>query len=994
MAWLTQEQKDKVIQEAQQYGWVDSQQFKNKVNSQYWAWSYDALVNKAAQWVTTGQISWDLTKANQELWTNVTQEQADLWKQISTWNFTAEQAKRYNDLTWSQTGARDLALSTQQWANNLKTTITSEEQKTMSSEWITPWQNITTPEPVKTPEVKPTTTTETKTPEVKPQKIETIDQFKQKGANLPNLEQFIEDRYWTTAQQEADWVTAVINWEKFKWTIDADWNPRKVSLWQAVQPIQSNPDDLFKTLASWWSISQTDPNYNTVKIRYNNFTTYKNMTSGQLSSLLKSGVLLPGTQTYNDLMNDPSTSVNLKNAEKLNTINQDTTAEEKVSNIELNQSKNILNNNLTVATALSDWTLTKDEYNQLTNNSEIIEKSKEVDNLKKDFIQKKSQYDDIENQVKSELEWKRVSSWYINALINQRRKNMLNDLTLSEKLYNSALWELSTMKEESTNLLNTNLSLYKEQQARAQALADKQEERAYNEAQAQKELQQKYDYTYWDINSTNPQVQNIAIENAVKSMYEKYPLPGMESQAIKVQKIKDKIAQGMTWTQAIQEVENEIRNSNRYKQYLASESAKLQPKATESWTKLNDWTLYNQVTWETKSVTPTIDTTQTWTWYDFIKKQEWFRDKAYWDVNWWAVWYWQHSINWVPVKEWDTIDKATADADFQNRINNAKFQWLVKTNLTENQEAALYDLEHNVWSWVWNFPNGKAIIDAVNNNDFAKASNIMATSWIWTTNAKTKEVMPWLVKRRKEASKLLLDTWTAWTWQDFTENDINKFKYSEKLTPNEQNAYLKEQWLVDKYLKYNATKQETSGWLLDWISSIQDITFPEKTTEFKTKSYNYGTRMDDANKTLSNMDEKYKKSWTTTEYLAPRWEWVPNFIKSDDRQSFEQAQRNFINAVLRQESWAVISDQEFSNARKQYFPSAWDSEDVINQKKANREMAIYNMLKSAGKDEQWRDIWAIWKELNKTKSITPVNNTWMSIKSKNWNTYNFKVNNH
>ena len=91
--WITQEQKDRIVSEAQKYGWVDSQQFKNKVNAQYWAWAYDTLVNKASQWVTTGQISWDLTKANQELWTNVSQEQADLWKQISTWIFTAEQVK-------------------------------------------------------------------------------------------------------------------------------------------------------------------------------------------------------------------------------------------------------------------------------------------------------------------------------------------------------------------------------------------------------------------------------------------------------------------------------------------------------------------------------------------------------------------------------------------------------------------------------------------------------------------------------------------------------------------------------------------------------------------------------------------------------------------------------------------------------------------------------------------------------------------------------------
>jgi uncharacterized protein YoaH (UPF0181 family) len=62
-------------------------------------------------------------------------------------------------------------------------------------------------------------------------------------------------------------------------------------------------------------------------------------------------------------------------------------------------------------------------------------------------------------------------------------------------------------------------------------------------------------------------------------MYENYPIPGMESQSVKVQKVKDLMAQGMSGTQAIAQVENEIRNSNRYKQYLASEQAKMMPQA-------------------------------------------------------------------------------------------------------------------------------------------------------------------------------------------------------------------------------------------------------------------------------------------------------------------------------------------------------------------------------------------------------------------------------
>jgi len=61
---------------------------------------------------------------------------------------------------------------------------------------------------------------------------------------------------------------------------------------------------------------------------------------------------------------------------------------------------------------------------------------------------------------------------------------------------------------------------------------------------------------------------------------------------------------------------------------------------------------------------------------------------------------------------------------------------------------------------------------------------------------------------------------------------------------------------------------------------------------------------------------------------------------SKDQQSIEQAQRDFINAVLRRESGAVISPGEFTNAQKQYFPQPGDSLKVLAQKRANRTLAI------------------------------------------------------
>lgn len=72
-------------------------------------------------------------------------------------------------------------------------------------------------------------------------------------------------------------------------------------------------------------------------------------------------------------------------------------------------------------------------------------------------------------------------------------------------------------------------------------------------------------------------------------------------------------------------------------------------------------------------------------------------------------------------------------------------------------------------------------------------------------------------------------------------------------------------------------------------------------------------------------------------------------IRSPEYQKFDQAQRDFINATLRRESGAVISDAEFDNANKQYFPMPGDTKEVIEQKRANRIAAIRGIGAAAGR---------------------------------------------
>lgn len=73
-----------------------------------------------------------------------------------------------------------------------------------------------------------------------------------------------------------------------------------------------------------------------------------------------------------------------------------------------------------------------------------------------------------------------------------------------------------------------------------------------------------------------------------------------------------------------------------------------------------------------------------------------------------------------------------------------------------------------------------------------------------------------------------------------------------------------------------------------------------------------------------------------------------NVLVSEDFQKLDQAKRDFVNAILRRESGAVISDEEFDNANKQYFPQPGDTKETIAQKARNRRLVIESMARDAG----------------------------------------------
>lgn len=128
--------------------------------------------------------------------------------------------------------------------------------------------------------------------------------------------------------------------------------------------------------------------------------------------------------------------------------------------------------------------------------------------------------------------------------------------------------------------------------------------------------------------------------------------------------------------------------------------------------------------------------------------------------------------------------------------------------------------------------------------------------------------------------------------------------------------------------------------------------------ESQAAAVNYANRMVESHKILTDLEDALSgravagqgavagasKIWGVGGVLGA----MGNTLLTADQQKFDQAKRDFVNAVLRKESGAAISDSEFASADRQYFRQPGDSDEVIEQKRLNRQRAIAGIASGAG----------------------------------------------
>lgn len=178
----------------------------------------------------------------------------------------------------------------------------------------------------------------------------------------------------------------------------------------------------------------------------------------------------------------------------------------------------------------------------------------------------------------------------------------------------------------------------------------------------------------------------------------------------------------------------------------------------------------------------------------------------------------------------------------------------------------------------------------------------------------------------------------------------------------------KEEWMQITLSDGSLAQQNTKTGQIQVLSkpvaiSGAGISKPLSTEQGKVRQF--AVTAENSNNLLNA--SKYKLGYVENPY-------IPNVFKSSERQGFEQAARAFVNSVLRRESGATITDDEFKNKYKELIPQAGDSNDVINQKKQARNIVV-KQLKEGGLLETQEEITAsdgsVWR-INPDGTMTQI----------------------
>jgi hypothetical protein len=128
--------------------------------------------------------------------------------------------------------------------------------------------------------------------------------------------------------------------------------------------------------------------------------------------------------------------------------------------------------------------------------------------------------------------------------------------------------------------------------------------------------------------------------------------------------------------------------------------------------------------------------------------------------------------------------------------------------------------------------------------------------------------------------------------------------------------------------------------------NVSKTEIPKVPTEEQGKVATFAARSKQANDTIDKLGPQFVGAFSAA------GQFLPNAMKSADRQLIEQSNRNFINATLRRESGAAISPSEFDSANAQYLPQPFDKPAVLAEKSKNRQLVLAGLIAEAPEQYQ------------------------------------------
>lgn len=398
------------------------------------------------------------------------------------------------------------------------------------------------------------------------------------------------------------------------------------SAFQSGQPQVPNADMMFSSIVMKAPVpddQKTTTQYKIAQNRYLKANSYASMTPAQVSSDITSGKLIEWSQTYEDIkalnpkLIQDTNNLRIVNGSKVSLYSTDAQWN-KVNNVKQSFTEDYLGNFGTFLKSL--FTVqTPDQIQAIIRTDEVKDAEAKADEYERELNAIEEGWLEIEKRVRKELEGTWASSERIRLEIAIAQEE-------NDKKYNSTLKKYTQFANKANNLMTQNTAAYqesqKQQSAQQQALAG-----AAGQVFA-KELELQQNQAEFDQKIAQQAQAMNDPTTAISTMVEEYKKLWIPFSRSTQQIIADFQTSGLDLPTYLSNLQSTIQTKPEYKAIqdakkwewisyqtfgdkvykknadgsLTETDIKLDTKATQDWAKLNDTTLYNQITGELKKV--------------------------------------------------------------------------------------------------------------------------------------------------------------------------------------------------------------------------------------------------------------------------------------------------------------------------------------------------------------------------------------------------------